>query len=250
MATQPAIAIIPARYGSTRFPGKPLANKTGKPLIQHVFEAVQSASAITRIIIATDDPRIERAVKAFGGQAVMTRSDHANGTSRIAEVVANLPEQDDQLVVNIQGDEPQVDSQVIDQLVRALAEDNTSPMATVASPFGDDEDSKDPNIVKVVVDQQNHALYFSRSAIPYDRDRTNIKPLKHLGVYAYRRDFLLKYVALPPTPLEQAEQLEQLRALENGFPITVIQTQTPHHGIDTPQQYEAFVKNFIDSEKT
>lgn len=235
-----AVAVIPARYASTRFPGKPLADKTGKPLIQHVVEQVRLAKTVSRIIVATDDQRIADAVHAFDGEAVMTRDDHPNGTARIAEVAAGLIPAPD-IVLNVQGDEPDIEPDVIDQLVRGLIADADAPMATLASPFADDEDPANPNIVKLVLDQRGRAMYFSRSLIPHDRDSRGITPLKHPGLYAYRRDFLLTYVTLPATPCEEAEQLEQLRALEHGYPIAVIQTITRHHGIDTPQQYDAFV---------
>lgn len=241
------LAVIPARYASTRFPGKPLADRTGKPLIQHVVEQVRQAQCVGRIIVATDDRRIFDAVVDFGGEAMMT-SQHPNGTSRIAEVVATLGDAvaRDDIIVNVQGDEPQIEPAVIDELVAALRADAGAPMATLASPFASDEDPSDPNIVKLVVAESNgrcRALYFSRSLIPFDRDgRRIIAPLKHPGLYAYRRDFLLKYVTLAPTPLEQTEQLEQLRALEHGHPIAVAKTMVRHHGIDTPQQYEAFVR--------
>ncbi len=265
-----ATAIIPARFGSTRFPGKPLANKTGKPLIQHVVEQVQKAKLVNRIVVATDDQRIYDAVQAFGTQAVMTRTDHQNGTSRIAEAVQLIETppttqspvmaqralagvSPTQIILNVQGDEPEIEPTVIDQLIQGLTNDPHAPMATLASPFADDEDPNNPNIVKLTVDQNGHALYFSRSLIPHHRDTpTQASPLeaqaylKHPGVYAYRRDFLLKYVTLPPTPLEEAEKLEQLRALEHGYKIAVIQTTTRHHGIDTPEQYEAFVKRRRD----
>jgi len=251
-----ATAIIPARFGSTRFPGKPLADKTGKPLIQHVVEQVRKAQSVQRIVVATDDPRIFDAVHAFDGEAVMTRADHPNGTSRIAEAVQLLETSSlksqapgGNIILNVQGDEPEIEPTVIDQLVTGLANDPDAPMATLASPFADDEDPNDPNIVKLIIDQLGHALYFSRSLIPHHRDiptsaltTHNSQLLKHPGLYAYRRDFLLKYVTLPPTPLEEAEKLEQLRALEHGYKIAVIQTTVRHHGIDTPEQYEAFVQ--------
>jgi len=245
-----ATAIIPARFGSTRFPGKPLADKTGKPLIQHVVEQVQHAKRVSRIVVATDDQRIHDAVLKFGGESVMTRTDHPNGTSRLAEAVQLLDSsspkaQASNLILNVQGDEPEIEPAVIDQLIQGLTDDPDAPMATLASPFADDEDPNDPNIVKLIVDQNGHALYFSRSLIPHHRDvDTEAAPsyLKHPGLYAYRRDFLLKYVTLPATPLEEAEKLEQLRALEHGYNIAVIQTQVRHHGIDTPEQYEAFVQ--------
>ncbi|HEX7009142.1 MAG TPA: 3-deoxy-manno-octulosonate cytidylyltransferase [Phycisphaeraceae bacterium] len=237
-----AIAIIPARYASTRLPGKPLLARTGKPLIQHVVERVRQARSIQRVLVATDDARIAEAVRAFGGEAVMTRPDHPNGTSRLAEVAAALPEEQASLIVNVQGDEPEIEPGVIDELVAGLAADPEAPMATLASEFADGEDPANPNIVKLVVDQRGRALYFSRSLIPFDRDARGVRPLKHPGLYAYRRWFLLRYVTLPPTPLEQAEQLEQLRALEHGYPIAVIRTRVSHHGIDTPEQYAAFVE--------
>lgn len=240
-----ALAVIPARYASTRFPGKPLADKTGKPLIQHVVEQVQRAETVGRIIVATDDRRIADAVAAFGGEAAMTRDDHPNGTSRIAEVVESLDDASD-IILNVQGDEPDIETSVIDELVRGLEADPDAPMATVASPFADDEDPANPNIVKLVIDQRGRAMYFSRSLIPFDRDQRGHPPLKHPGLYAYRRDFLLTYVTLPPTPCEIAEQLEQLRALEHGYAIAVVQTVTRHHGIDTPQQYEAFVARCLN----
>ena len=227
-----------------RFEGKPLADKTGQPLIQHVVEQVARARSIADIIVATDDQRIVSAVESFGAKVVLTRPDHPNGTSRIAQVVHDLQTQVSGLIVNVQGDEPEIDPGVIDELVAGLVADPDAPMATLASEFADDEDPSDHNIVKVIMDQHNRAIYFSRSLIPYDRDGCGIRPLRHPGVYAYRRDFLLTYVKLQPTPLEQIEQLEQLRAIEHGYKITVIKTRVHHHGIDTPQQYDAFVKRW------
>lgn len=240
-----ALAVIPARYASTRFPAKPLAKQTGKFLIQHVVEQVRKAREIGRIIVATDDQRIFDAVRSFGGEAMMTDTAHPNGTSRIAQVVAAIPPADSSIVVNVQGDEPEIEPEVIDQLVAGLIADKTAPMATLASPFAPGEDAANPNIVKLVTTTgpNPRALYFSRSLIPFDRDKKGAPaPLKHPGLYAYRRDFLLHYVTLAPSPLEQCEQLEQLRALEHGHPIAVIRTVTRHHGIDTPEQYDAFVK--------
>jgi len=239
-----ALTVIPARYASTRFPGKPLANATGKPLIQHVVERVRQSKTIGRIIVATDDRRIFEAVRAFGCEVAMTRADHPNGTSRIAEVVQSLPDDPTQIVVNVQGDEPDIEPRVIDELVDGLRAHTNAPMGTVASDFADHEDPSDPNIVKLVTDIQGRAMYFSRSLIPYDRDGHKLGQglLKHPGIYAYRRAFLLEYVTLAPTPLEQIEQLEQLRALEHGYVIAVVRTCCLHHGIDTPQQYEAFVR--------
>jgi 3-deoxy-manno-octulosonate cytidylyltransferase (CMP-KDO synthetase) len=251
-AAAPVLAVIPARYGSTRFPGKPLANQTGKFLIQHVVEQVRRAASVGRIIVATDDRRIFEAVQTFGGEARMTRPDHPNGTSRIAEVVAALSPTLDSgpgtldFVLNVQGDEPEIEPAVIDQLVAGLRADPAAPMATLAADFAPDEDPANPNIVKLVCTATAplRALYFSRSLIPFDRDGRGVRPLKHPGLYAYRRDFLLRYVTLPPTPLEQAEQLEQLRALEHGYAIAVVKTIVRHHGIDTPEQYAQFVRRW------
>lgn len=233
-------AVIPARYQSTRFPGKPLASETGKTLIEHVVLQVIKAKKIDKVLVATDDQRIFDAVKAFGGEPVMTDEAHPNGTSRIAQAIEKLDPAYD-VIVNVQGDEPEIEPQVIDQLIQGLRDDSAAPMATLASPFASDEDPADPNIVKLVLNQRGHAMYFSRSLIPYDRDKKGMTPWKHPGLYAYRRDFLVKYVQLPASPLEQLEQLEQLRALEHGYPIAVVKTVTRHHGIDTPQQYAEFV---------
>ncbi len=239
-----ATAIIPARYASTRLPGKPLLAETGKPLIGHVIERAQSAASIDRVIVATDDQRIAEAVQSCGGQAVMTRADHPNGTCRIAEVVETLDLADD-VIVNVQGDEPEIDPAVIDRAVEVLRETGAA-MSTIASPFGPEEDPANPNIVKVVCNAADCAMYFSRALIPHAREAApgTLDPehyLKHLGLYAYRRDFLMKYVTLPPTPAEQLEQLEQLRALEHGHAIAVAIHPCNHVGIDTPEQYAAFV---------
>jgi len=250
-----ALAVIPARFASTRFPGKPLAADTGKPLVQHVVERVRLARHVDRVLVATDDQRIADAVASFGGEAVMTRDDHPNGTSRIAEVIASLDPHASSLVVNVQGDEPEIEPVVIDRLVDALQRDADADMATVASPFAGDENPADPNIVKLVTTRPtlsehgevSRAIYFSRSLIPFDRDGVGAAHLKHAGIYAYRREFLLEYVTLPPTPLEQAEQLEQLRALEHGRAIAVVHADIRHHGIDTPQQYAEFVARLRDA---
>lgn len=208
-----------------------------------------------RVVVATDDRRIYDAVTDFGGEAVMT-GEHPNGTSRLAEAIQHLAPAsspttppgvaNDSIILNVQGDEPEIDPGVIDALVEALSADPDAPMATVASPFGDDEDVSNPNLVKVVLDRRGRAMYFSRAPIPHHRDVeppvVGADPLKHVGIYAYRRDFLLRYVTLPATPLELAEKLEQLRALEHGFPIAVTIAHSPHPGIDTPEQYEAFVR--------
>ena len=228
-----------------RFPGKPVANRTGKPLIQHVFERVQQAKLVQRVIVATDDDRILKAVQQFGGEATMTRRDHPNGTSRIAEAIANHTAP---IIVNVQGDEPEIEPSLIDLAIETLIKHPECPVATLASPFSQAEDPANPNIVKVVVDQQDRALYFSRALIPLQRDAANARtkdafgPLKHVGLYVYRREFLSTYITLPETPLEQIEKLEQLRILEHGFKIAVAIGEAHFHGIDTPEQYEAFVK--------
>lgn len=238
-----ALAIIPARYASQRFPGKPLAAKTGKPLIAHVIEQTQRSSLVDRVVVATDDGRIADAVTDHGGEAIMTRADHPNGTSRLAEAVTLL-HTDHELILNVQGDEPEIEPDVIDELIEGLTRDRDADMATLYSRFAEGEDPIDPNIVKVIKNQHNRAIYFSRSLIPFDRDAANPVVYKHPGLYAYRRAFLLQYPSLAPTPLEQAEKLEQLRVLEHGFSIALIPAVAPHPGIDTPQQYDAFVDRF------
>lgn len=234
-----AVAVIPARLASSRFPGKMLADRTGKPLVQHVWERVRLARRIDRVIVATDDQRIADAVRGFGGDAAMTRADHPNGTTRIAEVAAAL---DSDLVINVQGDEPEIDPTLIDRLVALLDERPDCPMATLASPCRDAADFANPNVVKVVLRRDGTAMYFSRAAIPFDRDGDSAAtPLRHVGIYGYRRAFLPRYISLPETPLERSEKLEQLRALEHTVPIAVAVVDAAVHGIDTPEQYEAFV---------
>lgn len=239
----PIVAIIPARLGSTRFPGKVLAAKTGKPLIQHVCEAAAESRLISRVVVATDDRKVLDAVLGFRGEAVLTRADHPNGTSRLAEAAQILGLPADAVVVNVQGDEPEIEAPVIDAAIGALGD---SPAATVASPM-QDADAANPNIVKVVVRRDGTALYFSRARLPYVRDEVNAaagRPLRHVGLYVYRRSFLERYLTLTPTPLERAESLEQLRILEHGYAIAVatMPEEVGHAGIDTPEQYEAFVK--------
>ncbi|MCK4340126.1 MAG: 3-deoxy-manno-octulosonate cytidylyltransferase [Phycisphaerae bacterium] len=240
------VAIIPARYGSTRFPGKPLAHQTGKYLIQHVYEQVSAARRVQRCIVATDDERIIAAVEEFGGEAAMTRADHPSGTDRIAEVVARLGGADDDVILNVQGDEPELEPAYLDRLVDRLAgEPPECPIATLAAPFPPDSDPHDPNAVKVVTNSAGRALYFSRSLIPYPRDggggTTPARWLLHLGVYAYRRSFLLQLAAWEPGVLEQIEKLEQLRVLERGCALAVEIVEKSCVGIDTPRDYEQFV---------
>ena len=240
-----AVAVIPARYGSSRFPGKPLVNRTGKYLIQHVYEQVSRAQLLNSVIVATDDERILAAVESFGGRARMTSPDHVCGTDRVAEVARELDRQVE-LIVNVQGDEPEIEPDYLDQLVRLLQGRDGCQMATLACPFSPGSDPADPNCVKVVVDASGRAIYFSRSLIPYPRDGGQAdgpeRWLLHLGVYAYRRDFLLEYAGWPPARLERIEQLEQLRALERGVAIAVGRVERATVGIDTPADYEAFVR--------
>ncbi len=244
--TANATAIIPARIGSTRFPEKVLARDTGRPLIQHVCEATTEAASIDRVVVATDDDRVRQAVAAFGGEVVMTRADHSNGTSRLAEAAAVLDLPHDAIVVNVQGDEPEMRPVVIDACVSALLESG-KPMATCAA-AASAEDAANPNVVKVVIGQDHCALYFSRASIPHPR-QASARALRHIGIYAYRRSFLDEYVALEPTPLEQAEQLEQLRVLEHGRRIAVAVCDAAEigPGIDTPEQYREFVARWRQS---
>jgi 3-deoxy-manno-octulosonate cytidylyltransferase (CMP-KDO synthetase) len=240
--------IVPARYASTRFPGKPLARIAGKPLIQHVVERCQQAASLAEVIVATDDTRIWEVAQNFC-RAEMTDASHASGTDRIAEVAARYA---CDAVVNIQGDEPLIDPSVIDAVAGALAQ---AEMSTAASPIGDPEDYENPNVVKVVVNAAGRALYFSRRAIPYLREAASRSvreqlaafPFsKHLGIYGYRRETLLRLVRLPVSPLEQAEKLEQLRALENGIPIAVVKVAYESVGVDVPadvKRVEAILKN-------
>lgn len=240
-------AIIPARYGSSRFPGKPLAKKTGKFLIQHVCERVAAARRIERCIVATDDERIVEVVRSFGGEAVMTRADHPSGTDRIAEVVRETPGQPDDIILNVQGDEPEIEPGYLDRLVDRLAAESPEdvPAATLACPFPPESDPPDPNCVKVVCDRAGRALYFSRALIPYPREEAAAADggpwLLHLGVYAYRRAFLLEFAGWEASSLERVEKLEQLRVLENGRALAVEIVERACIGIDTPADYERFV---------
>ena len=236
-----ATVVIPARYGSTRFPAKILAAETGRPLVQHVVDQVRKCRRVRDVVVATDDERILAALRPFGTRCVMTSPAHQSGTDRIAEVAAGLH---DPVVVNVQGDEPEIEPEVVDALVQRL-EETSEDMATAATPFPQGADVNDPNLVKVVLALDGRAVYFSRSAIPFHRDRTSpaaVAYYLHLGIYAYRRPFLLEFASWKPTPLELTEKLEQLRALEHGKSIGVLVTHRATHGIDTPQQYAAFVK--------
>lgn len=238
-------AIIPARMGSTRFPGKVLASKTGRPLIQHVYEAASRACCVGQVVVATDDRRVMEAVAGFGGRAVLTRADHASGTSRLAEAAGLLGLGADQIVVNVQGDEPELEPGFIDAAVAALV-GSGAPMATIAVPFGAGEDAGNPNLVKVVRALDGTALYFSRSVIPYVRDPGAWSPpLCHVGLYVYRRAFLDVYTSLAATELERVESLEQLRVLAHGHRVAVaVMDERGFGGIDTAEQYEAFVERW------
>lgn len=231
------VGVIPARYASTRFPGKPLADLGRKPLIQWTWEAAKRCSTLDRVIVATDDARIAAAVRAFGGDVAMTRADHPSGTDRLAEVARAL---DADIIVNIQGDEPFLKPETVDAIVRPLLEDPTLEMSTACVLATDADDVNDPNVVKAVVDSNGNALYFSRLPIPYLRDahKGPVTRRLHLGLYAYRRDFLLQFASWPPTPLEQAESLEQLRALEHGAPVRVVDVPERALGVDTPADLE------------
>ena len=226
------ICVIPARFASTRLPGKPLADIAGKPMIVRVYERVLQATKPSEVIVAVDDERVYNAVLNGGGKAVMTAKNHPTGTDRLAEVALKCKDAD--VIINVQGDEPLIDPQVIDNLAEAFIADENLQMATVKTPMQEDE-KNEPGNVKVITDKNDYALYFSRSLIPYPRENTGVIVYKHIGIYGYRRDFLLQYAKMEPTPLEQTESLEQLRALENGYKIKVITTDKHFVGVDTKE---------------
>ena len=231
-----SICVIPARYSSTRLPGKPLKEICGVPMICRVWQRASRAASVSDVIVATDDERILQAVEKFSGRAMMTRADHKTGTDRLAEVAEKFPDVD--VIVNVQGDEPLIEPTLIDELVAEFAKDAALQMATVATALTDAAEMNNPNNVKVIVDRNSDALYFSRSLIPYPRNVGNAPVLKHIGIYAYRRNFLLAYAKMEPTPLEQTESLEQLRALENGFKIRVIKSSCRFVGVDTAEDLQ------------
>jgi 3-deoxy-manno-octulosonate cytidylyltransferase (CMP-KDO synthetase) len=254
------VAVIPARYGSTRLPGKPLAIIGGKPMIQHVYENASKAKLLDQIIVATDDRRIEEAVKKFGGNVVRTSKDHASGTDRLAEVARKLKAAD--WLVNIQGDLPFIRSQTIARAIQPLMDDRKIPMGTVCTAIYEMKDWQNPNVVKVLKDRAGFALYFSRAPIPFLRNNEidvagktstsssnqRLWGYRHLGLYVYRRDFLLKFAGLRPTPLERIESLEQLRALQNGYPIYVAEVDEHPIEVDTPddlKRAERYLKTRI-----
>lgn len=232
-----SVAIIPARYASERFPGKVIAPLAGKPLVAHTYDRTRQARALTDTLVATDDARVVDALQPYGVKTVMTRSDHATGTDRIAEVAENL---DADIVVNVQADEPLVDPGLIDATIQPLLDDPDVPMATARHPIHESAQINDPNCVKVVCDSRGRALYFSRSPVPFLR-ATGRDPLhenvywQHIGLYVFRRAFLLEYARMPSTPLEQLEKLEQLRVLEHGYPIAVVEARERSIGVDTPE---------------
>jgi 3-deoxy-manno-octulosonate cytidylyltransferase (CMP-KDO synthetase) len=232
------LGVIPARLKSSRFPGKVLAEISSKPMVQHVYERASLARYLTSTIIATDDRRVFEVARAFGARVRMTRADHPSGTDRVAEA-ASAESAD--IVVNIQGDEPLIDPDAIDAAILPLVHDADVHMATLKKKIEDPREIQDPNVVKVVTARNGDAIYFSRCPIPYERDRTaaGAPPYyKHIGLYVYRRDFLMDYSGLPVGPLEQAERLEQLRALENGYRIRVVETEYESVGVDTPEDLE------------
>lgn len=250
-------AVIPARYGSSRLNGKVLADIVGKPMVQHVYERAQEVGCFDEVTVATDDDRVAEAVRGFGGAVVMTRADHASGTDRIAEVAAN---RDYDLIVNIQGDEPLIRPDVIEAAVRPFTEEPGLRMGTIATRIHEYEEHMNPAAVKVVVNLQGFALYFSRAPIPYFRIDENkaqcdaprqhpcgLWPLKHIGLYVYTKETLLWLAGLRPTLLEQTEKLEQLRALENGCPIRVVEVDYSPIGVDTPEDLEAVRQIFEEA---
>ena len=243
------LAVIPARYESTRFPGKVLAKDTGKYLIQHTWERAKQAKLPDSVLIAADDSKVVEAARSFSADCVLTSKNHQSGTDRIAEAVKNT---DADIIVNLQADEPEIDPANIDYLASMLIDNPDCPMATLAAGFENTDQVSDPNIVKVITDVNSRAVYFSRSPIPFGRDRGGVGDVKnylrHLGIYAYRKDFLMKFTTLPQSNLEKTEKLEQLRAIENGYSILIGKVTHSCDGIDTPQQYEEFVKRVKSSQ--
>lgn len=234
--TQKIVALIPARYSSSRFPGKPLAEIRGKPMIQRVYERACLAKSLAKVIVATDDQRIYQAVTGFGGRVVMTSPKHQSGTERLAEATKDL---DADIVVNIQGDEPLIQPEMIEEAISPLLNEPQIVMSTLKQPITDSSELNSPDVVKVVTDKHDFALYFSRCPIPH-----NSSCFKHIGLYVYRKNFLMRLVSLEPTPLEMAERLEQLRALENGYKIKVVQTEYLSIAVDRPEDLEK-VKQFF-----
>lgn len=241
---QRILGVIPARFASSRFPGKALAIIAGKSMLQHVYERASQARYLTHLVIATDDDRIYNEARSFGAPVRRTRPDHLSGTDRVAEVASA---ENAEIIVNIQGDEPLIDPSAIDIAVMSIYDEPDIPMGTLKKKIEVDSEYLNPNVVKVVTDRFSNAIYFSRSPIPYVRDEAERKVAthyKHIGLYVYRRDFLLGYSDLPVGPLEQAERLEQLRALENGYRIRVVETEYESLGVDTPEDLERVTNLF------
>lgn len=241
MTTENAMVVIPARYSSSRLPGKMVLAETGKPLIQHTVESVASAERVERVIVATDHEAVAETVRRFGGEVLLTGAEHRCGSDRVAEVAERLALPDNAKVINVQGDEPEMPGTCVDRLIDLLDETD-APMATLATPFSAEEAQR-PEMTKVVCDRQGMALYFSRAKIPHDRDGdTLVGYLLHHGIYGYRAGFLRGFAALPSTPAEKAEKLEQLRALESGYRIAVAEVDYRGSRIDTPAEYQEFVR--------
>lgn len=258
-----ATVIIPARYDSTRLPGKPLLDIGGRPMIEHVYRRASAARSVAAVIVATDDTRVFQTVEEFGGLARMTSPDHMSGTDRIAEVARTL---EPPIVVNVQGDEPLIEPEMIDLVVEPLFDPDGAEMSTLATRFRDVGDIWDPNVVKVTISRSGRAIYFSRAPIPFRRDAWRVEleseekgarwdiagdvegHYKHIGIYAYKRSFLLRYAEMEPTPLEKLEQLEQLRALENDFPIQVVLTSHDTIGVDTEEDLSR-IRAMVESRK-
>lgn len=243
-----AIGVIPARYSSTRFEGKVLADLLGKPMLEHVWERAKQAFLLDDLIIACDDDRIAKVAAEFGAKVVLTAKAHASGTDRICEIVNPL---EVKVIINIQADEPLIHAVMIDNLAQTLLDNSTLTMATMVKKIEDPEEISDPNVVKVVVDKNNFALYFSRSAIPYRAHDCEVdSPVyyKHIGLYGYSKDFLFTYKNIPPSNLEKVEKLEQLRVLEEGFRIKVLPTQYETIGVDTPEDLER-VKDYLRKQR-
>jgi 3-deoxy-manno-octulosonate cytidylyltransferase (CMP-KDO synthetase) len=251
MSSAKIVVVIPARYGSTRLPGKPLVSLAGKPMIQRVYERARMAQRADRVIVATDDERIVKAVETFGGEARMTRPDHRTGTERVAEVAAHV---EGDVFVNVQGDEPLLDPVAVDTAVNALLEEPAASIATVATPIKTPADIMDPNVVKTVLDFDGNALYFSRAPIPWVRDtagKVQVRHLKHLGLYVFRRDALLEFPTLPQGDLERIEQLEQLRWMENGWKIRVAEVEHDAISVDASEdvaRVEKLIREAGDSD--
>ena len=243
--------VIPARYGSSRLAGKVLANETGKYLVQHTYERALCAKSVEQVLIATDDERVLEACEIFGAACVMTSVEHKSGTDRIAEAVGGM---DVDIIVNLQADEPDIDPAYIDRVADLLIANPDAQMATLLAPFENPGDIANPNIVKCITDSAGRAIYFSRSVIPYDRQAGGVGAVdcyrRHLGIYAYRKDFLMSYTAMEPSFLEQAEKLEQLRAIENGYTILTATVAKAWDGVDTEEQYQAFVKRIRQNAKS